>query len=969
MSTKKWHFVGVFTLLSLSVAMASPPAVHPGTGAPLVITCLKGTPEHIDGNLSDWNLDAMTPAILDSAAQMYTGQASWTGPADCSGKFYLQWDDKKIYLAVIVKDDLISMTKSNGDIWNADAIEVFFSTTNAVAPHAEHYQYGFNANNQKWNWCNMDSAGQALPDYMEVGSSRTPDGYVCEVAIEYGRIRNLNWKAGNTIGFHPVIDDTEATDREIQMTWTGREAHDQSLGFGYLILSAEPAMAKELARGPSPADKAVDVPVDTALAWTAGEFAKSHDVYLGTTFADVNTATRADAKSVLVSKGQTATTFTPAAALAYDKTYYWRVDEVNAAPDNTIFKGQVWSFTSESYGYPIQPAAATASSSQMNMGPEKTIDSSGLDKNGLHGTEGTTMWLSSVTGPSPAWIQYEFDKVYKLAELKVWNSNGQIETFMGFGAKKVAIEYSSDGTTWTALDNVPEFAKAPGTLSYAANTTVSFGGVEAKYVKLTITASWGGLNVAGLSEVRFSAVPVRAFGPQPALAATGVSVDAALNWRPGREATSHKVFFGTDQAAVAGGTAAAQTVTGHTYTPTDLNFGTTYYWKVDEVGAATYPGDVWSFSTMEYAVVEDFESYGEKEGSRIYEAWVDGLTNGLSSSVVGYITAANGTFGETITVHSGRQSMPMEYNNIKTPYYSEAERTFDATRNWTTNGADTLSVYFRGRAAGLLDKGNNAFLMSAAGTDIWGTGDQFRFAYKQLSGNGSITMRVDSIGNTNVWAKAGPMIRESLETGAKNAYFAVTPGSGVSFQWRSAASGASANSQTTGVVAPYWVRITRTGNNFKAERSADGKTWTQQGTDAAILMTNNAYIGIAVTSHDPAQTTLAELSNVSTTGTVTGNWQVAAIGAAMPSNDPAPLYLTVADKAGKAKTVVHANAAVTTLAAWTEWRVPLSDLSAGGVNLAAVKKVTIGVGDKANPKAGGAGMLFIDDIGYGHPVK
>ena len=966
MLTKKWCFVGIFSLLSLSVAMAAPPAVHPTTGAPLVITCLKGTPEAIDGNLSDWNLDAMTPAVLDATAQMYTGQASWTGPADLSGKFYLQWDDQKIYLAVVVKDDKISMTKSGVDIWNADCIEVFFGTTNAVAPHAEHYQFGFNANNQKFNWCNMDSAGQAVPDYLEIASSRTSDGYICEAAIPYARMSALKFVAGNTIGFHPVLDDTEATDREIQMTWTGREAHDQSLGFGYVVLSADPAVAKELSRGPSPADKAVDVPIDAALAWTPGEFAASHDIYLGTAFADVNTATRTDAKGVLASKGQTAAEFRPA-GLTYGQTYYWRIDEVNGAPDNTIFKGAVWSFTAESYGYPIQPKAATASSAQMNMGPEKTIDGSGLE-NGLHGTGGTTMWLSNMTGPTPAWIQYDFDKVYKLAELKVWNSNGQIEIFMGFGAKEVTVEYSADGTTWTALANVPEFAKGPGQDSYAANTTVSFGGVEAKYVKLTIRKTWGGLAVAGLAEVQFSAVPVLAFGPQPTAAATGVSVDAGLNWRPGREATSHKVFFGTDQAAVAGGTAPAKTVTEHTFAPGGLNFGTTYYWKVDEVGAATYAGDVWSFSTMEYAVVEDFESYGEKEGSRLYEIWIDGWTNN-TGSVVGYITASNGTFGETITVHGGRQSMPVEYNNIKAPYYSETERTFDATQNWTTNGTDTLSLYFRGRAASLVDKGNNAFTMSAAGTDIWGTGDQFRFAYKQLSGNGSITMRVDSIGNTNVWAKAGPMIRENLETGSKNVYFAVTPGSGVSFQWRATASGASNNSQTAGLVAPYWVRITRTGNNFKAERSADGKTWTQQGTDTGILMTTTVYIGMAVTSHDAAQTTTAEISNVSTTGTVSGNWQAIAIGAAMPSNDPAPLYLTVEDKAGKKKTVVHANAAATTIAAWTEWRVPLADLSAGGVNLAAVKKITIGVGDKANPKAGAAGMLFIDDIGYGHPVK
>ena len=65
MLTKKWLFVGIFTLLSLSLALAAPPAVHPTTGAPLVVTCLRGTPDAIDGDLSDWNLDAMTPAVVD----------------------------------------------------------------------------------------------------------------------------------------------------------------------------------------------------------------------------------------------------------------------------------------------------------------------------------------------------------------------------------------------------------------------------------------------------------------------------------------------------------------------------------------------------------------------------------------------------------------------------------------------------------------------------------------------------------------------------------------------------------------------------------------------------------------------------------------------------------------------------------------------------------------------------------------
>ena len=200
------------------------------------------------------------------------------------------------------------------------------------------------------------------------------------------------------------------------------------------------------------------------------------------------------------------------------------------------------------------------------MGPEKTVDGSGMTGD-LHGVESTTMWMS--TGVLPNWIQYEFDAVYKLDKLLVWNSNQIIESFIGFGAKDVTVEYSVDGVTWTTLAGVPEFVKATGMTGYAANNTVNFGGVTAKYVKLTINKNWAAMATqTGLSE---GAVLLRARSrpaqPQPADGATGVALEGDLNWRPGREATSHKVYLGTDSNAVADGTAAAQTVTEHSYTP------------------------------------------------------------------------------------------------------------------------------------------------------------------------------------------------------------------------------------------------------------------------------------------------------------------------------------------------------------------------------------------------------------------
>ncbi len=497
------------------------------------------------------------------------------------------------------------------------------------------------------------------------------------------------WVAGNALVL--IIRDDKSNPSKATRVAAAYEDDPAAAALLHIEISRGPATS------PSPVDAATDVPIDTVLSWMAGQYAATHDVYLGTTLADVQAATRMDAKGLLASQGQTGTTFDPPGVLAYGQTYYWRIDEVNKSPDNTIIKSGVWSFTTEPYAYPVKPVKATASSSQANMGPEKTIDNSGMTGD-LAGIDPPTMWLSA--GVAPNWIQYEFDKVYKLHQLLVWNSNQMIEAFMGFGAKTVKIETSTDGTTWTELANVPEFARAPGTAGYAANTTVTFGGVEAKFVKLTITASWGGIAPQmGLSEVRFLCIPVQARLPQPASGAKGVSSEATLTWRPGRGATSHKVYFGADQAAVTGGTAAAKTVTDCSFSPGALDLGATYYWRVDEVNAATYPGDVWSFTAETYKVVDDFESYTDQAGNEVFSIWIDGYADNYKSSgsTVGLDTSVNGTFCESTIIHGGKQSMPLRYDNTKAPV-SEAVRTFDKPQDWTASGIKSLSLWFQGVA-------------------------------------------------------------------------------------------------------------------------------------------------------------------------------------------------------------------------------------------------------------------------------
>ena len=306
---------------------------------------------------------------------------------------------------------------------------------------------------------------------------------------------------------------------------------------------------------------------------------------------------------------------------AYGQTYYWRIDEVNQSPDKTINKGVVWSFTAEPYGYPIKPVSATASSTQANMGPENTINGSGLTGD-LHGTEGTTMWLSG--GAQPNWIQYQFDKVYKLYDLKVWNTNQLIESFIGFGAKKVTIEYSADGTTWAALDNVPEFARATGIprlrRQYHGQLRWRHGQVrQADDQQHLGRRQSRDRPERGPVLLRPGAGPHAAAGdgrdrrrggcrPELAAGSRGGLAQGVLRHRPGRGDERHRP---------------AQTVTDHAFTPGCSTFGTTYYWRVDEVNTVTYPGDVWSFTTMAYAVVEDFESYNDDD-NRIYDTWIDG---------------------------------------------------------------------------------------------------------------------------------------------------------------------------------------------------------------------------------------------------------------------------------------------------------------------------------------------------------
>ncbi len=197
---------------------------------------------------------------------------------------------------------------------------------------------------------------------------------------------------------------------------------------------------------------------------------------------------------------------------------------------------------------------------------------------------------------------------------------------------------------------------------------------------------------------RFVVRDVKAYYPTPADGENTVLPTATLTWMPGSGALEHHVYFGDSLDAVGQGAAetdqGVQAVADVNFAPGVLDSLTTYYWRVDEVlaGSAVAVGPVWSFTTAR--VIDDFESYTDEEGGTIYESWIDGLTTQENGSTVGYMTPP---FAEQTIVHDANQSMPFDYNNVDSPFYSEARREFGSAQDWTADGADTLVLYVRGK--------------------------------------------------------------------------------------------------------------------------------------------------------------------------------------------------------------------------------------------------------------------------------
>ncbi len=436
---------------------------------------------------------------------------------------------------------------------------------------------------------------------------------------------------------------------------------------------------------PTPSDGAKWIDLNADLNWSTGRGAVMHYVYFGD---NPDTATNATG-----APPQTKTTFDPG-ALALEKTYYWRVDEFDGT---TTRKGNVWSFTT------LRAGSGLKGQYYKDMELKTLV---------LTRTDPGINFNWGAGSPDPK-VPDENFSVRWTGELEVpftstWTFTANCDDCVRLWVNDQLLFDKwgqQSGVEWIGSLDLAAGQKYGIVMEYYENTG------DARAILYWNSPSW--LTPYQPKQVipqGAYSLPVRARSPEPTNGTVDVRQAPTLSWVPGDNAAKHDVYFGTDQAAVAAaGTTTADIYRGRqaldaiTYTPKEipLEWGKTYYWRVDEVNDAAadspWKGTVWSFTTANFLVLDDFEGYNDDLDAKttIFDAWIDGYANKLSGSLVGNTIAP---FAERTIVHSGKQSMPMDYDNSSKPFYSEAERDFDPAQDWTVNGINTLVLYFRGNS-------------------------------------------------------------------------------------------------------------------------------------------------------------------------------------------------------------------------------------------------------------------------------
>ncbi|MHC4207224.1 MAG: LamG domain-containing protein, partial [Planctomycetota bacterium] len=789
------------------------------------------------------------------------------------------------------------------------------------------------------------------------------------------------------------------------------------------------------AYAPYPDDGAKYIDIDVELSWTAGLLAKLHTVFFGDSFEDVNDAVVGSPQPGTTYTPGTLekdkTYYWRIDEFAADGTHkgnvwsfktlpdipindpdfagWWKLDEGAgtlaldwSGHDNhaTLVGNPEWVAGFDGDGLDLDGSGdnLNAGSTQLStdaftvalwFNPNSALDSSSPRQDFLYWQSGDRPHLTfnrSGTGEIGLWPSIESDFDGPETATKSWAADTWYH-----------IAGTFDGTIFKIYvnGNMESSVSHPGTHNDASGLLIGCRTSQRNYFagKIDDVRLYDKALKQDEIQEAMRGDPALAWNAKPVNGSMPYIEDATpLSWSPGENATQHDVYFGIDRDAVEN--AYASDTTGvyrvrqstATYTPPEgIEWGGgPYYWRIDQVNAdgSISIGRIWTFTVADFVLIDDFESYDAGD-NQIWYSWHDGLgygTVGIDPYFAGNGTGAavgdetTASYTEETIVHGGGQSMPISYDNNKQgyAYYSEAELTLTAPRDWTEDGVAELSIWFQGRpasAGSFVENPAGTYTIAATGEDIWNAADQFHYAFKTLTGVGTIVAQVVSVDNTDPWAKAGVMFRETLDAGSKFAAVYITPGNGCRFQARTdtdidATSDTSvATAEQMAIVAPYWVKLERDfAGNFRGYYSANGTTWQPMSWNPRnISMTSNVYVGLALTSHNNAAIGQAVFSNVTITGTVGPQWASQDVG--IESNAAEPLYVAVSNSDGAPAVVIHDDPAAANIDTWTEWVIPLQAFADQGIVLTDVDRIAIGLGTKGNiTTPGGSGKMYIDDI-------
>ena len=286
----------------------------------------------------------------------------------------------------------------------------------------------------------------------------------------------------------------------------------------------------------------------------------------------------------------------------------------------------------------------------------------------------------------------------------------------------------------------------------------------------------------------------------------------------------------------------------HGFALVSAQAGITFQWRTQVDGQADYVSGATGAAPRWVRLVRrgtSVTAYTATDGA----TWTSMGSATLALNAAAYV-------GLAVTSHNPSTSTTAVFSQTSvSPSVSQTPVT-----PWVSQDIGTPAV----SGSSSFDATRNTFTITGAGSDVWGASDQFQFMYQQVTGDVDIVARVDSLLQTDPWAKAGVMIRSSLAAGAAHGFALVSAQAGITFQWRTQVDGqADYVSGGTGA-APRWVRLVRRGTSVTAYTATDGATWTSMGS-ATIALNAAAYVGLAVTSHNPSTSTTAVFSQTSMT--------------------------------------------------------------------------------------------------------